>query len=458
VLATGGGTLLSAENRALLEERHTVICLTADRDELQRRLVGGSERPLLRSAGSLVALLAERAPIYGLFPTVDTTCREPDEVATDVITEAALAVAGELNNERFDRSIVVVERGAGTRLAPFLGQHGLAGDIFLIADETVHELGHVAGIREPLEAEGLRVTVAIVPSGEEHKTLSTLEKLYRRCLESNLDRSAIVVGVGGGVVCDLAGTVAATYLRGLRLVVLPSTLLAQVDAAIGGKVGVDLDGVKNIVGAFYPANLVVIDPDLLGTLPETLLSDGAAEIIKIAFVRSASLLEALEGLTGAADLPSRLDIIRAAASCKIRVVQMDPFERGERMMLNFGHTVGHAVETASDYRLSHGQSVGIGMAAETRLAVGQGICPPDVLLRLETLLRRLGLPTSLRSCGEQGLDIGVDQLVNLMAHDKKRAGTSLRFALPTGTGTGEVVTLAADAARRAAEYAFEEQP
>ena len=223
-----------------------------------------------------------------------------------------------------------------------------------------------------------------IPQGEEHKTLQTMDAVYHAAMQAGLDRASTVVGLGGGVVGDMAGLLAATYLRGLNLVLAPTTLLAQVDAAIGGKVGVDFHAAKNMIGAFKPANLVLIDPEALQTLPASARADGLVEIIKIGYMCSRLLISQLEAIT----LENVLEhpyIIRAAAEQKVEVVRRDPLERGERMLLNFGHTIGHGLEAASGYRLSHGQAVSIGMVAETRLAVSRGWCPRSTLETLRSL-------------------------------------------------------------------------
>jgi len=257
----------------------------------------------------------------------------------------------------------------------------------------------------------------------------------------------VVIGLGGGVIGDLAGTFAATYLRGLHLVLVPTTLVAQVDASIGGKVGVDLRTVKNMVGSFYPAELVIIDPDVLGSLPPAAVSDGLSEIVKIALVRSPRLLSTLENLREPLDVIRDTALIREAARQKILVVERDPREQGERELLNYGHTIGHAVEAASAYRLSHGQAVAVGMVAETRLAEVAGWCAPGVLGRLEALLRNFGLPRAAR-----GLD--PDIVFGHLREDKKRKGKQIRFVVPTTIGDWGAFVVSESQARDAVSFAL----
>jgi 3-dehydroquinate synthase len=447
VVATGGGALLSVENRALLGRRHRVVCLAASSDALRHRLEGTIDRPLLRDGGSIDTLLRERAPVYGLYPQVDTTGRSPDDIAAEVIASTGLDAIAEVEMTRPLRTTAALRYGGLVDLPAALQRRGLTGPVVLVTDSNVEAAGHATALRDALAMAGVRTINATIPAGEEHKTLSTISTLFDRCIAAHppLDRSTVVVALGGGVVCDLAGMLAATYVRGLRFVAAPTTLLAQVDAALGGKVGVDVGSVKNLAGAFYPAELVLLDPSVLRTLPVPALSDGMAEVIKIALVRSILLLHMLDNVRSAVGLWDHPSVIRRAAYEKLQVVERDPFERHERMMLNFGHTVGHAIETVSEYRLSHGQSVSVGMAVETRMAVEDGLCPPEVEDVLHSLLDRFELPHAIPA----ELARRQDEIMAVMRHDKKRADGALRFALPTGVGSGEVFTLPEERVLRA---------
>jgi 3-dehydroquinate synthetase len=266
-------------------------------------------------------------------------------------------------------------------------------------------------------------------------------------MSARLDRGSTVVALGGGMIGDLAGTLAATYLRGIGLAQVPTTLLAQVDASIGGKVGVDLDGAKNLVGAFYPARLVLIDPVTLRTLPVDVLGAGMAEIVKIALMRSKELLEWLGGIAGTDDVLNHPEVIRRAAQEKVGVVRSDPYERGDRMLLNFGHTVGHGLEAASAYQLSHGEAISVGMMAELTVAVEQGWSKPSTLDCLKDQMRRFALPRSW-PYGES------NRVLALMRHDKKRQGETLRFAVPVQEGRGAVFDVPEVIVERAVDLAL----
>lgn len=459
IIATGGGALLSAQNRALLGAHQPVICLTCESEELAHRIESQGTRPLLPSgiAEQARELLHQRSAVYDLFPQVDTSHRKPGEVAEEIASMVELRQVGSLCVSNHAETLLLFEAGLLDSIGSVLRDHGVDGPILLVTDSTVESLGACASVLAPLRAAGLTVHSIAVPSGEQHKCLATLETLYTASLQAGLDREATILGLGGGVVCDLAGMLAATYLRGIRLVLAPTTLLAQVDAAIGGKVGVDLQGVKNLVGAFYPASLVLVDPRVLRTLPKTALADGMVEVIKIALMRSGELLELIQQLDDVSEVLSQPMVIRQAAQQKMRLVQEDPYERGERMLLNFGHTIGHALEAASNYRLSHGQAVSIGMTAEMWLGVQQGWSREEDFGILTALQHRFDLPQAAHlPVRSECTALDPDQVLALTRHDKKRRAGVLRLALPTGPGRGAIFEAEEADIRRAIAVALED--
>lgn len=448
VIATGGGALVSEGNRALLSSDQRIVCLTCRPDELRKRLGRASGRPLLsgRPDQEMSRLLELRRPVYECFEQIDTTGRSPQDTADEIEYRFQVSSASTLTFESTRSSQLVFWRGRLSRIGSLLSSYWVNADVVLVSDQTLVSLGVIQEAVQSMTVRGHRVVTSVLPSGEAGKTLATVENLYAHCQEHRLDRQALVLGIGGGVVCDIAGMLAATYLRGLRLVLAPTTAVAQADAAIGGKVGVDFRGVKNLIGAFHPAELILVDPDALRTLPPEALADGMAEIVKIAMVRSLDLHNWLDDLRRAEDLLDHPAVLRRAACEKVRVVQRDPFERGERALLNFGHTVGHAVEAASEYRISHGQAVSVGMIAESWLGEQKGWSSPGICARLRELLTRFGLPT-------QAPGIDSDELLPYLLQDKKRAAGSVRFALPTVPGEGSVFTAEEADVRAALDYA-----
>jgi 3-dehydroquinate synthase len=346
---------------------------------------------------------------------------------------------------------ILVGRGLLSRLG-YLVREAVpkARRALIITDSNVGaRYGQAA--KEALEAVGLEATKATIPAGEASKTLATAASLYTTCVDAGLERSSVIVALGGGVVGDLAGFVAATYLRGIPFVQVPSTLLAQVDSSIGGKTGVDLPQGKNLVGAFHQPALVVADLDLLASLPRREVAAGMAEVVKHAVIRDAGLLHFLESqveeiLTVDPAVMER--VVEANCRIKAEVVAADERERGLRAILNFGHTVGHALEASLGFGgWLHGECVAVGMVAATGIAMREGILKePELLARLERLLERLGLPTRFPpGLMPQGLD-------ELLMRDKKVEGGRIHWVLPVRAGE---VTVTPDVQQDSVRWALE---
>lgn len=337
---------------------------------------------------------------------------------------------------------VVTGAGVLATLADRLTALGLRGALWLVADE------HLATIAEQtaatLRAADYRVHTITVPSGENSKSFTELHRLYDWMIGNGIERRDAVLALGGGVIGDLAGYAAATILRGVALVQLPSTLLAMVDAAVGGKTGINHPLGKNLIGAFHQPRLVLADTNLLATLPPRELRAGWAEVIKHGVIRDAGLFAALEDLAAArgwhaanpaawdagdAELTAKLTgIIARAVAVKVEVVSIDEFERGERITLNYGHTIGHAIEQLLGYRLLHGECVAIGMDAAARIAVALGLCAPELVERQRTLLAAYGLTTAMPA------DLDREAILTLITRDKKVQAGKVRWVLPTAIG------------------------
>lgn len=319
---------------------------------------------------------------------------------------------------------IAIEAGALARVGERLVAWGLRpGPAALVSDAQV-AAAWAEPVRASLETAGFEAVSCVVPGGEHHKTLGTVSELYAAFLAAGLDRDALVLGLGGGVVGDLSGFAAATYLRGVRWVQLPTSLLAMVDASIGGKTGVDLPQGKNLVGAFKQPEGVLIDPRALDTLPPVELRAGMAEVVKHALIADPALFARLEAEGLATD---REALVARAVEVKRAVVEQDPFERGRRAVLNLGHTFAHAFERERTYALRHGEAVAVGLVAAALLAEALGRGERGLAARIAALLERLELPTRL-----SGLE--VDAVYAAMAHDKKRRGRRLRFVIPEALG------------------------
>lgn len=291
----------------------------------------------------------------------------------------------------------------------------------------------------PLQGEALAASLptaklAIVPDGEQYKTLETIAQLYGDFVAAGLDRSSTVIALGGGVVGDMAGFAAATYMRGIRLVQIPTTLLSMVDSSVGGKVGVDLPQGKNLVGAFKQPDTVLIDPEVLNTLPVREWRCGMAEVIKHGFLADEKLLEMVSAFSPNASGggETATELIRRAVQVKVDVVQRDPFEKGERAHLNLGHTFGHAVEQATHYQWPHGEAVGVGLLAAVWLSYALNLCDSTTPERMEDILAHVGLPRRLN-----GID--PEAIYAAMATDKKWLGGHSRFVLLRGVGQPTIV-------------------
>lgn len=272
-----------------------------------------------------------------------------------------------------------------------------------------------------------------IPDGEPYKTLATVAKLYTDFVAAGLDRSGTVIAVGGGVVGDTAGFAAATYMRGVRFVQMPTSLLAMVDSSVGGKVGVDLPQGKNLVGAFKQPDAVLIDTDVLQTLPEREWRCGMAEVIKHGLLADEGLLALIESGHGiTVSLRDALELVRRAVQVKVDVVQQDPFEHGARAHLNLGHTFAHAIEQVSGYAWPHGEAVGVGLLAAVRLSAALGLAAAALAERVQRILAQVGLPIDIT-----GLD--PDAIFVAMGRDKKWQNGRSRFVLLRGVGQPVIV-------------------
>jgi 3-dehydroquinate synthase len=430
IIATGGGTLGLPKNREALQRGGCVICLWAEPDAILSRLNEKTDRPLL-AGGDRVAqvrdLLKRREKVYRSFAwQVDTTNMDVAEVLLHVM--ALYGSVSRLNEpdafyvpmgERSNSALV----GAGLleSLGPLLRARGLRGAVALIGDSNAIK-HHGDRAYQSMTLSGFEVLPLRVPAGEDSKTLAMAGVLYEKLVQGGLERSGVIVALGGGVIGDLAGFVAATYLRGVHWVNCATTLLALVDASIGGKTGVDLPSGKNLVGAFHPPLLTIGDLAVLRTLPEREFQSGMAEVIKAGVIADPALFEMIEA--GSTDLH---EIIRRSIKVKVDVVGEDPFERGRRAALNLGHTIGHGVEAASQFWLRHGEAIGIGMIAEAKIAEWLGLAQAGLSDRIEAAVEKVGLPARFAN-------LETDTIMQLMRSDKKKQLGRLKFALPRALG------------------------
>lgn len=311
------------------------------------------------------------------------------------------------------------------RMAMILAKDEKVKRHVIVTDTRVDAL-HGKRVQEALEKADLRIDRIAVPAGEAAKGMESVLEIAGKLTCLGADRSSVLIALGGGVVGDLAGFVASIYMRGIPVIQVPTTLLAQVDSSIGGKTAVDTEAGKNLLGSFHQPAGVFIDCAFLGTLPEDQFRSGLAEVIKYGVIESPSLLNEIEAAARAGRLrdPAFLGKI-VEASCRIKkgFVEFDERDQGLRRMLNFGHTVGHAVEAASEYALSHGEAVAIGMVAATRISERMHHLPAADVRRIESVIRAVGLPDRI----PEGLD--PEEILSRMAFDKKKEGAAIHFVL-----------------------------
>ncbi len=318
---------------------------------------------------------------------------------------------------------VTIKRGSLNMVGERLAEAAPGARVFVVTDQTVWTV-YGKAVEASLHAAGAAFHVEAVPPGEQSKTADVLFGLYSQMAKQGLSRSDFVLTVGGGVVGDLGGMAAATFLRGMRYAQVPTTLLAQVDSSIGGKVAVDIPEGKNLVGAFHQPMFVLVDPDTLDTLPDEQFACGMAEVIKHAAIADEGLFRKLERFAGREELRKHMpDVIRENLLIKRDVVQRDEKDNGPRMMLNFGHTIGHALEQQAGFTgLTHGEAVSRGMCHITRISEGLGLTEPGTAERLAGLCLKFGLPVELP-------EVSRESLLDVILRDKKVRGGMITLVL-----------------------------
>jgi len=420
VVSLGGGALLRDENRALVEKCGTVILLMAELPTLSERLRNDPhERPLLAGdlESKLASYLERRTEHYASFSRkVQVDGKSPEQIAHHIQIHLGRhhlsamgeydVIVGQIDNLSYNNSLIVT-------------------------DENVAKF-HLAKIESILRASGCEPKSVVIPAGEAHKNLESVSYLWKSFLEHGLDRKSTVIALGGGVIGDMAGFAASTYMRGINWVAVPTTLLSMVDASLGGKTGFDLPQGKNLIGSFYPPKLVLADPSLLLTLSDRELRSGMAEVVKHGIISDPELFALCS--RGLAWVKDNLEqIVKRAMAVKIQVIEEDPYEKGFRAALNLGHTVGHAVELVSGFELRHGEAIAIGMVTEAKYAERIGVAKSHVADEIAQVLRQLGLPTQMSD------ELPREEIIRAMRVDKKKDAKSVRFALPVEIGKVELV-------------------
>jgi shikimate kinase/3-dehydroquinate synthase len=457
VIATGGGAIVDPQNRAQLARNGFIVCLDAKPETIYQRLFqegshGSEIRPLLKGDNPLERirqLKAQRQPYYDdVDLVINTDDLSINEVAGEVIKgwrllRSARNDKGKARNSGgrtrndVDKDVACWVETATQRYPIFVG-YGLLDKLgeelkkvtsshvaIVISDENVSRL-YGDRVEKVLRNAGFAVNFFIVPPGEKTKSINTAIEIYNFLIKKRVERDDILIALGGGMIGDLAGFVAATYLRGIPLIQVPTSLIGIVDASIGGKVAVNHPEGKNLIGAFYQPNFVLADTRALATLPERELTSGWAEVVKYGLILDKEFFEFLESNV---DRLTKLeqDVVNESiihsASLKAQVVSQDEKERGQRIILNYGHTIAHGLEAATRYiDFLHGEAVAIGMMGAAKLSQRLGILPASVVKRQQSLLRKFGLPTVFSG-------VNLAEITKAMEVDKKTRAKEIRWVL-----------------------------
>jgi len=478
IIATGGGIVMRAENRALMDEGGQRIYLQVEPVTALERLKAQQTaalahgetpevRPLLAGPDLLASLNAQLAARSAWYEGAELRFSIQDKSAEHVAQEiiAVLIGSGKLDEvppiirhvnvgEGHD---IIVDWGGLGRLAQYLSQLNLPARVFLISDSNIRGL-YMPAIVQSLSRAGFEPQVYTIPSGEASKSQSQLSAIYDWLIEQHAERREAIVALGGGVVGDLAGYAAATYLRGVPLVQVPTSLLAQVDAAIGGKTGINHARGKNLIGAFYQPRLVLADPATLLTLPVRERTEGWAEVVKYGIILDAELFAQLEvhadTLRDFAHPPAALlcQLIARCIALKVSIIEEDEREQGRRAILNYGHTVGHALENVAGYgEWLHGEAVSLGMMLAATIAQQAGLFTDADVARQSQLLRALGLPVVYKGT------VRPQDILAAMQVDKKVASKQVRWIMPQRIGEVIVTAMPDDLVRRIVTAFFTEE-
>lgn len=472
VIATGGGIVLREENRALMARHGVRVLLTTDAETALARLqeqhaaaraqeVSPEVRPLLAGPDPLAALQSLWETRKSFYEEAEYICstqgKNPEHVAQEILamlheeeTEHVapippirrhLAISGGYD--------IIVDWKGLERLLIYLQQLALPPRIFLFSDSNVARL-YGQQVTQQLTEAGFEPHLYIIPAGEASKSQQQLYALYDWLMELRAERKEAIIALGGGVIGDMVGFAAATYLRGVPLIQIPTSLLAQVDAAIGGKTGINHPRGKNLIGTFYHPRLVLVDPALLLTLPTREYTEGWAEIVKYGIILDAGLFEQLEAnadeLRMCTNPPISLisQIVARCIDLKAMIIEEDEREQGRRAILNYGHTIGHALEQVTGYGTwLHGEAVSLGMVVAAELACRAGLFSREEAQRQNDLLAGFGLPTTFTGRGK----VNVDALLDATLQDKKVAQKQIRWIMPRHIGEVTVTTLPNDLVR-----------
>lgn len=439
IISTGGGMMIPAENRVALSENSVVFCLNASPSTIQERIGGDESRPLYASDSSPSPRLHSMRPtlshegrgeIYSsFFHQIQTDNRTPESIAKEIICKYELESQFDSEYQLYIQSShhetypVFIESSLFDRMDEFVQFLNVDPDQIVVV--TQEKLQKLYGIRidDALNRLTIPHSWIVIPDGEKAKDLNEIAQIYEQLSKANVSRKTLLIAFGGGVVGDVTGYAAATYMRGIPFIQIPTSLLAMVDSSVGGKCGVNFGDRKNLIGSFYTPKGVLIDPQLIMSLPVVEYQCGMAEVIKHAIIGDLDLWQMLQD-------PEETDLekmIYQSICVKAHIVQQDYRESGQRMLLNLGHTFGHAIEALSNYQIKHGHAVAMGMCMAADYALAHNKCDPALPGAIRETLKKHGLPT-------QAPDHPPEKIWATMKQDKKTAHNQVRLVLPASLG------------------------
>ncbi|MFQ6070383.1 MAG: 3-dehydroquinate synthase [Candidatus Aminicenantales bacterium] len=438
VIATGGKTLLESTNLKTLCTSSLIVTLISSADENLQRIKKEinkekRKRPLLDTHPSrkFIEIYGERKSLYMNLPNKIDTSRMKAEQVVDAILRMLSGDEKRLEIGAGDnKSSIMVKKGLSRSFSAYLEEAVREKKIFILSDKKVFAFHGEQLLKSCGEAH-LEPEVLLLPRGERQKNLRTAEKIYAWLIRKNASRASTLITFGGGVVSDIGGWVASTFHRGLKLIIIPTTLLSQIDASLGGKNGLNFGGGKNQIGTFYFPSLVLVDPLVLATLSERQMKEGMIEALKAGIIGDKELFDAIKAylhLLLLKDMEHLEKVIIKAIKVKAGIVNKDPCEKERRRLLNLGHTFGHALESYFNYRgMTHGQAVGLGLICACKMSSLLHICSESLVPEVKHILSKMKMPTRLKN-------LNIPRLISLMGCDKKRTEEGPSFILPEKTG------------------------
>lgn len=435
IISTGGGVVLSKKNWETLTKIGKIIYLKTSIPEIIKRInKQPKQRPLINISeeSKIKNLLEIREPLYNKADIIiDTTDKNIEEIALEIKQYIVKVIPVNLKTQSYK---IYIGCFNNSELLEKLKQLNIGKKILLISNPNIYNL-YGEGLFKTLQNE-FDINKVIIPCGERYKTLNSVQKLYKIAANIKLNRDSSIISFGGGVIGDLAGFVASTYLRGINFIQIPTTLLSMVDSSIGGKTGVNLVYGKNLVGSFYQPRLVWINIKYLDKLPKKQIRDGLAEVVKIATISDKLFFYYLKNNIKEIlnkNLFELIKVINQSCQLKVNIITKDEKEKDLRRILNFGHTFGHTLETIMFYRnLTHGEAISIGMVMATSIGVKEGITSRKTLEELKQLLVQIGLPVDI-PC-----NINIKDIIKVMEFDKKILNNRINFIIPDDIGSCKI--------------------